>query len=424
MPPRQRVFYGMGGLTVVLPDLVIMQWLLVRYLPADGPPLVTPAVFGTLVLLGRLVEGVANPLVGHWSDVCRHRWGRRMPFLRLGILPFVLAFFLLFHPPVGETHWLNAVYAAGLLVAYFTLFAAVGTPYLALMPEISASSRERVDLMTIQSVFMMLGTFVFAGAGALRDYCGWTAMAGMIALLAAVFLLPTIATTKERSGSAAASTPFGLRRSVGLTLRNRPFRYVVAATSVYWFGLSGMLALIPMWVRVGLSGRDSDVTLLMIPYLLMNLAFFFVFNALSRRFGKYPLMLAAFLGTALVVALFPFVGRFPLGSPFLQTAILLTAAGAPVAGFVVLPYVVLADVVDDDARTTGRRREAVFFGTQGIFQKVGIGLATMAFAVVPYLGGDGHAMTPAGLKVMALFCALAGLVAFLIFLGYPLRETE
>lgn len=423
LPFHKRISFGMGGLTIVLPDLVIMQWLLVRYVPGDGPPLIPPVIFGVLVLLGRLAEGVTNPVAGHASDMCRHRWGRRMPFLRLGIVPYTAAFFLLFNPPCAST-WGNAAYAAVLLLVYFTSFAVIGSPYLALLPEISVSSRERVDLMTIQSVFMMLGTFAFAGVGVLRDRFGWTVMAGAVAAAACLFFVPVMTAIREapqKAGPEWASLPLG--RSLALTLRNRPFRFVVASTSVYWFGLSGLLALAPVWVRVYLAGRDSDVTLLMAPYLLSNLVFFFVFNALSRRYGKYPLMLAAFLGTSAVVALLPLVGLFPVGSPFLQTALIFALAGAPVAGFMVLPFVVLADVVDFDAREHGLRREAVFFGAQGIFQKLAIGTATIAFTVVPYLGGDGHAMTPFGLKLMAGLCACAGLGAFLIFLGYPLRET-
>lgn len=421
---HKRICFGMGGLTVVLPDLVMMQWLLVRYVPGDGPPLIPPVLFGVLVLLGRLAEGVANPVAGHASDMCRHRWGRRMPFLRFGIVPFTAAFFLLFNPPFASTHWGNAAYAGALLLVYFTSFAVIGTPYLALLPEISASSRDRVDLMTIQSVFMMVATFAFAGVGVLRDRFGWTVMAGAVAIAACLFFVPVMTSIREipqKAGTERGSLPLG--RSLALTLRNRPFRYVVAATSVYWFGLSGLLALAPVWVRVYLGGRDADVTLLMAPYLLSNLVFFFVFNALSRRFGKYPLMLASFLGTGAVVALLPLVGVLPLGSSFLQTALIFTLAGAPVAGFMVLPFVVLADVVDYDAREHGLRREAVFFGTQGIFQKIAIGSATIAFTVVPYVGGDGNAMTPLGLKLMAALCACGAVGAFLIFLGYPLRET-
>ena len=70
----KRLAYGMAGLSSVFPDLVMMQWLMVRYVPPHAEPLIPAACFGFLMLCGRITEGVTCPLVGHWSDTCRHRW--------------------------------------------------------------------------------------------------------------------------------------------------------------------------------------------------------------------------------------------------------------------------------------------------------------------------------------------------------------
>jgi GPH family glycoside/pentoside/hexuronide:cation symporter len=279
--------------------------------------------------------------------------------------------------------------------------------------------------MTIQSVFMMIGTFLFAAIGNVLELVGWRAMAGAATLVIGLFFLPTLFGIRERRRPAEELAPLPLAEAIRLTLRNRPFRYLVAATSCYWFGLSGVLALVPVWVKVSLGGAEGDVTRLMVPYLLMNLAFFFVFNALSRRCTKHVLLLATFAGSSVTVALLLLVGVVPFGTLFMQTAVIMTLVGAPVAGFMVLPYVVLADVVDYDARLTGRRREAVYFGVQGVFQKAAIGLSILAFTLVPYLGSaDGMAVSVFGLKAMGLLCAAAFLLAAVIFLGYPIRERD
>lgn len=421
----QRLSYGMAGLSMIIPDLVVMQWLLVRYVPAgDSAPLVAPALFGVFVFLGRITEGMINPVIGHFSDNCRHRWGRRMPFMRLGIVPFLVVFFLLYNP-VGSG-WVAALYAFIAIEAYFLLYATVFTPYLSLLPEISSEAKERVDLMTIQSVFMMLGTFCFAAIGIVLEYAGWPITALLATLTVALFFIPMTLIVRERHHTrSAAMEPLRLGHAIRLTLGNPPFRILVAATSAYWFGLSGILALVPVWVKVYLGGTEGDVTTLMVPYLLMSLVFFFVFNHLAGRHGKYVLMLATFFGSALVFALLALVGVLPLGTPFAQTALLMTLAGAPVAGFMVLPYVVLADVVDYDEQRTGRRREAMYFGVQGIFQKASIGLSILAFTIIPYLGSSDQ-VTPSvfGLKLMGLLCATGCIVGGVIFLRYPIREGE
>jgi glycoside/pentoside/hexuronide:cation symporter, GPH family len=387
---RRRIYFGMGGLTMNLPDLIIMQWLLVRYAPPDASRHLVPAfVCGLAILLGRGMEGGSNPFIGHYSDICQSRWGRRIPFMRFGIVPFVLVFFLLFMPPIPEMSWINVVYLLALTQVYFLLYGIIVTPYLALLPEIASDLKGRVDLTTSQSIFIMVGTIVFASLGLVLERWGWAALAGSAATLILVFFIPVSFWVPEKPQPATGTQDrLGLWPSLWITLRNRPFRYVLISTSLYWFGLNGVLALVPFWVLTCLGGTEGDVALLMLPFLAVNFIFFFVFNFLAPRIGKYHLMLATFLGSGVAMAAFCLVGYIPIGSDFLQTAVVISLFGAPAAGFMILPFAILADVVDYDALQTGRRREAVFLGVQGVFQKLLIGVSALAFTIVPYLGAS------------------------------------
>jgi GPH family glycoside/pentoside/hexuronide:cation symporter len=414
----------MAALTMNLPDLMVMQWLLVRYVSPNGVHLVPKTLFGFIFLCGRITDGLSCSLIAHWSDACRSRWGRRLPFMRLGLAPFALVFFLLFSPPVDYEHWLNAIHAFILIQCYFILYGIVVTPYLALMPEITPDLKERVDLATSQSVFMVIGTVLFTMAGQVLKQWGWTVLAGAVTVLIILFYLPVAIRIRENPSSAPpGQEPFSYFKSLGLAFRNRPCRFVLASTALYWFGLNGMIALVPYWTVNVLGRGENDVTMLMIPFVAVNVVFFFVFNALATRLGKYVMMLVTLLGSALVMMAMCLVGHLPFGSDFIQTALVIGLFGAPVAGFMVLPFAMLADVIDYDERLTGRRREAIFFGVQGIFQKLMLGMSMLTFTIVPYLGGTG-APTVYGLKLMAFLCGLASLAAFAVFIGYPLRERH
>ncbi|NIA16543.1 MAG: hypothetical protein GWP08_21005, partial [Nitrospiraceae bacterium] len=165
--------------------------------------------------------------------------------------------------------------------------------------------------------------------------------------------------------------------------------YVLSATALFWFGLNGLIALVPFWVVSFLGRGEGDVTNLMGLFLVVNLLFFFVFNGLAPKLGKHVLMLATLLGSAVALAAMCLVGLLPIGSDYVQTAFVVALFGAPVAGFMVLPFAILGDVVDYDERLTGRRREAIFFGVQGVFQKIMIGVSVFTFTIVPFLGDDG-----------------------------------
>ena len=375
-----------------LPDLLVMQWILVRYVPPDAEKhLIPAALVGVLLCCARMTEGISNPFIAHWSDGCGSRWGRRLPFIRFGIVPLSLLFFLAFTPPIGRLHWINAVYAFLVVPSYSLLYGTVVTPYLALMPEITSDLKERVDLTTFQSVFLMLTTaLAFIVMPVVLEKWGWHVFAGSTAVLMVLFILPVATRIREKPRAARPDLErLSLVRSMVLALRNRPFRYLVAATSFYWYALNGLIALITYWVLVVLERSEGEVGKLMGPFLVVNVAFFLVFNALSRRFGKYVLMQVTFVASGFAMAALCLVGRLPFGSEMVQTAVVISLFGAPAAGFMVLPFAILADIIDYDEQLTGRRREGIFFGVQGVFQKAMIGLSLISLTVVPYLRSDG-----------------------------------
>ena len=389
LPLQKQILYGMGGVTITLSDLLIMQWLLVRYLPPDRPHLAPAGLMGALLLLSRFIEGLSFALVGNWSDHLRTRWGRRMPFLRLTIVPFALLFFLMFNPPMDHDHWINAVYVSIVIPLYFASYGAIVVPYLALLPELTTDLRARVNLITWQSIFVLVATFMFAATGKLLSHLGWALVMGGAGVLSTLFFVPVCSFRESPAVDRPGQEPLSLWASIRLALQNRAFVYALVPMGIFWFALNGLTALVPFWVVVCLGRSRDDVTTVMVLYLLVSLVAYFGVNRLTARIGKYPVLCASYLFGAFVLASFSLVGVVPIGSDFAQTMVILAACGVPVAGFTVLAFPLLADVVDHDERLTGRRREAIFYGVKGVFQKVLIGFSILTFTVVPYLGSTG-----------------------------------
>ncbi|HPC15312.1 MAG TPA: MFS transporter [Candidatus Hydrogenedentes bacterium] len=420
---KDTLSYGMGGLSMNFCDMVFLQWLYVRYAPHDQPHLVPPALIGLFILLGRITEAVYGPFVGHWSDGFRSSSGRRLPFIRRGLPCLAAAIFLMWMPPIPHAHWLNALYLFVMIEVYLICYDSVVTPYLSLMPELTSDFRQRVNLTTMQAVFIMLGALLFAGVGFVVHWGGWRVLGVVVAGLTVLFMLPVAVRLRERNaGATPAGDRLGFIEGLRLTLGNRAFLYVVLSTSCYWYGLDSVMKLLPLWTT-GYLGRGEDtVSLLMVPFLVMNVAFFFVVNVLAKRHGKYAVMMLTFGATTLAFAMFGVTGLLPLGSPFVQTVFVIAFAGMAIAGFMVLPFAVLSDVIDYDEKLTGRRREAIYFGFQGSFQKLSLGISSLLFGVLAY-GPDG-AVSVQGLRSVALLAAGISVIGIVIFIGYPLRERE
>lgn len=423
LPLKIKLSYASGGVALNLTNLVISQWLFLRYASTENA-LVPAALFGTLFLVGRVTDAITDPLIGYWSDNSTSRLGRRRPFILYGILPFALVFYLLWTPPVEGAHWVNTLYIFVLIQLYFVFYTIVCTPYISLLPELTSDRAERINISTLQAVFVMVGTLIFGLMGLILDRFGWAAVGLTVALVTLASFLPTPLLIRERPVAASTGGELGqgLWLWIRITLRNRAFLRLAVATSLYWIGLNLILLLVPYWV-VDVLGRTKEaVSAVMGPFLAANILCFVLFNLLAKRYGKYALFLVTLLGTALVLPLLAAVGHLPLGSPYAQTVAVITLAGIPVAGFLMLPFALLADVVDADEVTTGRRREAIFFGVQAIFQKSAIGLSIFVFGLLlPLNESLGDAF---GLRVAAVLAGLACVLGFVVFLGFPLRDRR
>ena len=419
----QLAFYGMGGLAMSLPDMVFMQWIFARYVPDAEHALVAPALFGIIVMTARVLCGLAEPVIGFWSDNLTSRRGRRQPFIRSGMVFLPLAVLLLWNPPASAPSWVLTLYAPVCILAYLLAYPATITPYLALMPEISFDLKERVKLNTAQALFSMLGSIVFAAMGIILQATGWGVASCLAAVLIFLALLPTTLVFKEKPREEARSGGAGFTQSIAQALANRAFLHLVLATSCFFFALNLLLALLPFWVKVVLGRDEGMVTWLMLPCLGVSVVSFLITEPLAARFGKFRVFLAAITATSVCMGLFFFAGRLPFGSPVFQTGLITALNGLPLACISALTFALLADVSDQDEKVSGVRREGLFIALQGTLQKTFLGMASFAFSQIAY-SGEGGAVTGDSLRNVILLATGVSVVGLLIFAGYPLREKD
>ena len=427
LPFSKKISYSMGGIALNLANLAISQWLLKLYVPSKDQALVGSLLFSLIFLLGRVTDGITEPLIGFVSDHWRSRWGRRMPFIMFAVLPVAAVSFLLWTPPFpAQQHWVNGIYIFVMVQLFFILWSTLANPYMSLLPELTSDIRERVDISAMQAVFFMIGTIVFVMLGPVKEAFGWVGIGSFLFIATVVSFLPTIVFIRQKPSNTGdidrERFRFGMIYTwAGTTFKNRAFIHYLAATALFWFSLNLFIIIVPFWSQYVLGLTDDKVALLMAPLLLANLAFFFIFNFLSKRFGKYAMFLITLLGSAITMPLFLLVGPTLPFTPQTQTQIVMGLVGVFMAGFMILPMALLADVIDYDETLTGKRREGIYFGVQSILQKIAIGISIPIASLMMYIGGDASP-TERGLKLITLVAGMSAVLAFVVFLGYPLKE--
>ncbi|HPI78632.1 MAG TPA: MFS transporter, partial [bacterium] len=154
----KSLVYVSGQFGGNLPNLIFSGWVLYFYTNDEGraQPLISMYIMGAALICGRIVDALADPLIGFWSDKTHTRIGRRRPFILIGAPLMVGSFILLFRPmfPAGSAALVvSTIVIMGLFWFFFT---AVMGPYLSLMPELAETSKQRVGLTTYMAVAFLI----------------------------------------------------------------------------------------------------------------------------------------------------------------------------------------------------------------------------------------------------------------------------
>lgn len=157
---RQRVGYGIADLSCNLVWQLISLYLMFFYTDVMELP---AHYVGIMFLVTRLVDGVADVLMGLVIDNTTTRWGRCRPYLLIGAIPFGLLCVLAFYvPDFGTTGKLIYAFLTYLCLSF--LYTIVNIPFCAMLPFITNDSRERTTLSTVRILLGSLGSTIVAVA--------------------------------------------------------------------------------------------------------------------------------------------------------------------------------------------------------------------------------------------------------------------
>lgn len=379
-----------------------------------------------VLMVGRLLDAFADPVMGHISDRTRSRWGRRRPYFLVAAIPLWIVFYFTWSPrpglsPAGLFTHLMLCYLV--LFAFWTIF---WIPYISLGMELTTDYHERTRLFGLRQGFYLLGTAVgmlapeafakaFGGPAA-----GYPRMAFVFGGLSCLLILVAFARVRERPEAAQAGHfPFfaGLR----VTFRNRAF---VVLMFTYLIALIGGSFIAPLTLYIAkyvIKAREV-VPFVMISYLAGSVIAIPIWVRMSSKIGKNRTWSIAML---LATAVYATSYYYHEGT--WQIWIVLAAiVGAANGCTMTLGASISADVIDSDELETGRRREGAFMGIWSFMDKAAIGIAIFVgmqgLEAVGYVPNqDQNETVVFGIKF--LYCivpAVCHLAAVIVFQRFPI----
>lgn len=412
---------GIAGYTVA--DAFLQTWLTIFYVPSPdrGLPLIEPQLFGFAFLVARVLEAVANPLIGFTAE----RSGRVSLFLIGGGLTFgLVGTALFFVPQSGQTAW-NTILLFALLPLMTLGQACFIVPYLGLIPRVASSPEQQVRLTNTQALLILVA--VLCGqvlSGAALQYLQGSLQTAALLFVGLAVVLMVLSGLSVRSLSGEVPPGFAFREMGAILGRNRGFRILVLALFLFWLGFSMVRSAATYFVTV-LLGEPKEATALFLGILFVTtLASVVGSRFIAPRAGKRRMMIGANVLFAAILPLLATVGLAvgPL-TPRLWAMVVFAALGLPLGILSAIQNPLVAEQAALDARLTGQAKGALFFGVQGLLIKVSYGLAA---ALLGFLQANfGYtAAQPLGIRLIGPIAGVLALAAAGMYVLYPENLEE
>lgn len=413
-----HLLYSLPALALAIPTLPAHVLVPTYYAQSLGLGL---AATGTAIFIARVIDVLADPLVGFASD----RAGRRKPFVAAGAVIAAFALYAVFSPPAAP----GAVYLGFWYALLYIGWSLVMVAYTAWGAELSTDYAERSRITSWREGAGLIGISIAATLPALLQQVGWQQDAAMeMTAVVAICLGAPALFLALRFVPEGRQRPQIVGRWHLAVADNPPFRRLLAA----WFinGVANGLpaGLFPLFITLRLGADGPQTGLVLLIYFAAALVSLPCWLWLLRRIDKHRLWSLAMAGAILAFLVVPLL---PHGA-IVAFAGICVLTGFALGADLALPPAIQADVVDFDRWRHGTERAGLYFALSNMSAKLSGAIALgLAFPLLAFLGLDINAEASAAGDTLALAviyawvpCVFKAIAAAMMW-NFPLdRKTQ
>lgn len=370
------------------------------------------------VAIGKLVIAFSSYFAGYLSDATKSRWGRRKPWIMFGAPLLAIVYFFLFTPHIWLAGVTDEYVIFGWLLVFNTLFQAlygiVLTPYQSWLPEI-ASEDEWLDVSGYQNTINLLAFTLGAGVSFLIpalitrnpddtvDFSAQlkflpisnglflTSVVTLFTLFIVIFFIPSLRLNIKESFKPNPSIVDELR----VVLKNKNYISWTISRGVFTITMSGLIGIVLAWAKDVLKFGTLNYIifgLIILGAVFLSIVFWVKFGA---KHGKTKTYIYAIGSLIVVLPFMSMIGYIDIGiSPQYLAFLFGCLMSIGLAGYYVLPYAIVADIVNEDQIKTGdTSRAGLYYGFEALplnlFQFIGyllIGVLLDQVKITNYLG--------------------------------------
>jgi GPH family glycoside/pentoside/hexuronide:cation symporter len=321
-----------------------------------------------------------------------------------------------------------------------------------LQAEAVTDPRRRVFFYTVQSLNFVVGsaliyvlpliTSALRGSG-VSALTAWQVAFGIFAVAGAIALIIPAFAIKEKDYVENQPSYLPVLKSFTATLRHRQFRVLLLAFLVMQVAFAFFNAAMLYYIDVLLGLKESFATIVLGLSIIIGVSTYPLVNALCRKAGKKPLLLAAcaaytvvYGGIYFYAPITAFFGTTPVTVPFLVSLagegittgaltcgfLLGVLIAFPIACTNIIPYAAFADIIQYDEIVSGENKAGMFIAARTFLYQFSNAVATAIVSYCLYIGSAGDYPSVFGVRLTALIASLTVLAALACYARYNDKE--
>ena len=383
---KVKLTYGIGdfygGASVGIIGLFLLYFLTV----VVG---ISPFWGGVIVLFGRFIDAITDPLMGRISDSTNSRFGRRTIWFLLGILPVFLSYTLLWAVP-DFSYSGKIIYYLVMYSFFSCAFTMVMVPYGALPQELTNDTNKRSVLVSFRMAFSILGGLL---AAVIPDFMikrnpsitqGYFVMGISFAALFAIIWVTIFVVMKGREQPVNRATPVSFKNSLKFCFRNKAFVFLIF---IYLFAFLP-IDIISSNFKFYLNDviyKDHLFSITMGTLMIFTVLSLPLYVFLTKAIGKKNAFIIGSVIRCIMLGIMFFVTKNTTDYFLIGMAVLI---GIGTAASYAIPWAMLPEVTDLDEAARGLKQEGVYTGVMTFIRKLSSGLAI--FLVGTLLSWSGY----------------------------------
>ena len=410
IPIWVKLAYGAGEIGIYVPSSLEGFFLTTYLLVVVG---MDPSQAAVLLLISQLYDAFVGPIIGHFSDQTRSRWGRRKPWIAISAIPMAISWIALWQNPYqvqleieedeegvmiysneaeyGQTPlWLMFYYLACLL-SFNTFHAMMAVSYTSLTPEITSDYNERTSLTVFRFGMSMCANLVFTfihstlieafpdknDPNLSNPQKGYTIssilVAGAMLVSAGVLLVgvPSGKLPKKKKGAEGMSGKEKFEvflKTFRAMFKIGPFVSLAGVYLLGWSAVCFIQANLVLYISYQLN-LGQYLSLILLSVQSFSVIGFPVWGRLSKTLEKRT---CYFIGVFLFIPCIGSLYFLPDDTHVWTMCTIGACAGFMLSMLFVIPWSMVPDTIDYTEIVLNDRRDGIFYSTFIVFTKIGV----------------------------------------------------